>query len=290
MIDVAKMIADEMRVDIDSVIVDRRCGLLHRVVVGGRLNGRPCIVKWSDNDPGSIRNECDVGEKFYRASNGRSPEMFDFKECSVGAACVMERMEGTALSSCIDSVNSSPELARKTADQIDLIMELMRGLGMCHRDCSSANFWIAPDGTVKLYDFQTAFMAGGREPFEYALSESRAFIYKYRSLTQPVIGLFNDKAYFLFSIGADSLLGRNLALRWGDVGEADFYCPVGRARAVGFAMRSIGVWAKSWFAANDGRKGAKILFKRNLTSPTLRYWARHGVSGSPHFTHGGTSS
>lgn len=268
-----------------EVIIDRHRGLMHRVVCSAVWKDRPCIVKYSDNDPESIKNEFDVGRYFHAVSGGLGPEMYSFVGFERGAACIMERMSGKSLA-CLDAEKTSftgdvDHLAHK----LDALLKALKRAGVCHRDLGAGNVMVTESGEIKAFDFQNSIVASWEsDSLRHSLRTSRAFIYKYRLLDQPVIGLFNDKMRLLLSLRRDGKLYSELVGRWrNDVSQYDFYCPPGFFHGCRFLLRSVGVLVLNLFASDQSKAGRKIRMKAALTWPTVRYWFQHGISGRHRF-------
>ena len=275
-------------IDVLETIADRRSGLLHRCVLSGTWHGRPCIVKWTNNDPESLANEYEVGKAFYAASSGLSPEMYSLWRDGDYAVCVMERMSGRLLSDYMKDISDDAEKIRDMARQVDGLLVTMRRIGMCHRDLHAGNIFVTDDGTAKLFDFQNSIIPSGRpDPLSHALRASRAYLYKYRSAERPVIGLFNDRMHLLAQLGEGNRLRKALEdlCRDGDA-DCDYYCPPGVFRALRFMLRSVGVAFKMRFSHPKGAAADKLREKSMATVPTLRYWMRHGVTGKAGFVGG----
>ena len=267
-----------------EVLVDRRSGLLHRCVLAGTWHGNPCIVKWTDNDPGSIENEYEVGKAFYEASGGLSPQMYCFRREGPCATCVMERLPGKPLASIVGELADGEARTKELGGQIAGLFATMRRIGMCHRDLHPRNIMVDDGGVARLFDFQNASLASlGKEALAHALAASRAYIYKFRSPHQPVIGLYNDCEHMLAKLDATSALHRELAGLWrGKVRDYDYYCPVGAYHAIRFALRSVGVCLRAALPCRESVLD-KLRAKLAVTGPSLRYWARHGVTGRAGF-------
>jgi serine/threonine protein kinase len=268
-----------------EVIIDRRQGLMHRVVCAAVWRGRQCIVKYSDNDPASIRNEFDVGRYFHAASGGLCPEMYSFVEFERGAACIMERMSGKTLALFDAEESSVAGDVDHLAHKLDALLKALKNAGVCHRDLGAANVMITESGEIRVFDFQNSAVASWKsDSLRHSLRTSRAFIYKYRLLDQPVIGLFNDKMRLLLSLRRGGKLYSELVGRWqNDVSQYDFYCPPGFYHGCRFLLRSVGVLALNLLASDQTKAGRKIRMKATVTWPTVRYWFRHGISGRHRF-------
>ena len=267
-----------------EVLVDRRSGLLHRCVLSGTWHGKPCIVKWTDNDPGSIENEYEVGKAFYEASGGLSPQMYCFRREGPCATCVMERLPGKPLASIVGELADGEARTKELGGQIAGLFATMRRIGLCHRDLHPGNIMVDDSGVARLFDFQNASLASlGKEALAHALAASRAYIYKFRSPHQPVIGLYNDCEHMLAKLDAKGALHRELSGLWrGKVRDYDYYCPVGAYHAIRFALRSVGVFLRAALPCKESVLD-KLRTKLAVTGPSLRYWVRHGVTGRAGF-------
>lgn len=268
-----------------SVIVDKRHVYPHRVVLSGRMDGRECIVKYSDDDPDSILNEFEIGRVFHEASGGCSPEMLACENVAGGVACIMEKMQGVYLGEFLRSGRGDAAVFRDIACQLDRLTSVMREIGMSHRDFGAGNVFVTDGNVVKVFDFQNAVVSTQKtDVFERSMRISRAFIYKYRSKHQPVIGLFNDRGLMLSVLGSRYPLGIELSRLWGnDVGAFDFYCPPGRRQAIRFVVRSVGVLFLRLFVRGDTKAAGKLRMKASVVMPSLRFWLKHGVSGPRRF-------
>ena len=268
-------------------IVDRHNGPLHRCVLSGTWHGNPCIVKWTDNAPVSIANEYEVGKAFYEASCGHAPKMYSFvSNKGRGTVCVMERMSGTDLMSFLSGLPDGDRRITDIAEQIVELFDVMRRIGMCHRDLHPRNIFVDSNGVVKFFDFQNSALSSRKEdPYSHAHDVSRKFIYECKSPHKQVVGLYNDCEHLLARLGDSSPLRRELLRLWRDgARDFDYYCPVGAYHAARFAFRSVGVVFRTWFCKKSELD--KLREKLAVTWPTLRYWIRHGVTGRSGFVAG----
>ena len=284
--DLCVKIGEEVDAENLEMLVDRHNGPLHRCVLSGTWHGNPCIVKWTDNAPVSIANEYEVGKAFYEASIGHSPRMYSFVSKECGSACVMERMSGTDLMSFLSGLPDGDRRITDIAEQIVELFDVMRRIGMCHRDLHPRNIFVDSNGVVKFFDFQNSALSSRKEdPYSHAHDVSRKFIYECKSPHKQVVGLYNDCEHLLAKLGDSSPLRRELLRLWREgARDFDYYCPVGAYHAARFAFRSVGVVFRTMFCKKSELD--KLREKLAVTWPTLRYWIRHGVTGRSRFVAG----
>ena len=113
----------------------------------GSFKGMPCIVKCSSRAPESILNEYELGRRLHSVDPVHFPAVY---VCHPGpfAFVVSEKVEGGR------SLADSPD--EKYADEILAILDSLYAANVIHRDILPSNFLIAPDGHLKLIDFQFA--------------------------------------------------------------------------------------------------------------------------------------
>ena len=119
--------------------------LVNDIFYEGAFRGVPCIVKCSSRAPESIVNEYTLGKRLH----AHAPELFpEFYACHAGplAFVVMEKIEGDR--------SLENESGEKYGDDILAILDALYVCDVIHRDILPSNFLIAPDGHLKLIDFQ----------------------------------------------------------------------------------------------------------------------------------------
>ena len=125
--------------------------LVNDVFYEGMYKGRPCIVKCSSRAPESIRNEYELCKRL----NGLDPVHFPAAYAFHGgpfAFVVTEKVAGGL------SLADDPD--DRFADEVLAILDSLHRANVIHRDILPSNFLIAPDGHLKLIDFQFAVDMG----------------------------------------------------------------------------------------------------------------------------------
>ena len=121
--------------------------LVNDIFYEGCFKGTPCIVKCSSRAPESIRNEYELGRRLHALDPLHFPAVH---ACHPGplAFVVMEKIAGGR------SLADEPD--ERYADEILSIIDSLYAARVVHRDMLPSNFLIAPDGHLKLIDFQFA--------------------------------------------------------------------------------------------------------------------------------------
>ena len=121
--------------------------LLNDIFYEGFFNGRPCIVKCSSRAPESIENEYTLASRLHAKDPAHFPAVF---ACHVGrmAFVVTEKIGGGK------SLDDVP--AEGFGDDLVASVDALYLANVVHRDILPSNFLVAPDGHLKLIDFQLA--------------------------------------------------------------------------------------------------------------------------------------
>lgn len=132
--------------------LSRCCAFLENKLVNdifyeGVFKGRPCVVKCSSRAPESIENEYKLASRLNALDPVHFPEVYAFSPGPM-AFVVTERIEG--------GKTLADEPDDKYADEVLAIIDSLYEAKVVYRDILPANFLVAPDGHLKLIDFQFA--------------------------------------------------------------------------------------------------------------------------------------
>lgn len=121
--------------------------LVNDIFYEGLFNGRPCVVKCSSRAPESIANEYELASRLHSIDPAHFPEAF---ACHNGrrAFVVIEKVEGGK------SLAEDPN--DRYADDVIAILDSLYAANVVYRDILPTNFLVAPDGHLRLIDFQFA--------------------------------------------------------------------------------------------------------------------------------------
>lgn len=121
--------------------------LVNDIFYEGLFNGKPCIVKCSSRAPESIENEYALASRLHDKDPAHFPAAF---ACHPGrmAFVVMEKVTGGK------SLEDVP--ADGFEDDIVAILDVLYASNVVYRDILPSNFLLAPDGHLRLIDFQFA--------------------------------------------------------------------------------------------------------------------------------------
>ena len=125
--------------------------LVNDIFFEGTFKGLPCIVKCSSRAPESIANEYELGRRLHAVDPVHFPAVYGYHPGPF-AFVVTEKIEGGK------SLADEPD--EKYADEILAILDSLYAANVIHRDILPSNFLIAPDGHLKLIDFQFAVDMG----------------------------------------------------------------------------------------------------------------------------------
>ena len=115
------------------------------------FKGMSCIVKCSSRAPESIANEYELGKRLHSVDPMHFPAVYGHHPGPF-AFVVIEKIEGGR------SLADEPD--ERYADEILAILDSLYAANIIHRDILPSNFLIAPDGHLKLIDFQFAVDMG----------------------------------------------------------------------------------------------------------------------------------
>ena len=121
--------------------------LVNDIFYEGVFKGRPCVVKCSSRAPESVENEYKLASRLHALDPVHFPEVYAFSPGPM-AFVVTERIEG--------GKTLADEPDDKYADEVLAILDSLYEAKVVYRDILPANFLIAPDGHLKLIDFQFA--------------------------------------------------------------------------------------------------------------------------------------
>lgn len=121
--------------------------LVNDIFYEGVFKGRPCVVKCSSRAPESIENEYKLASRLHALDPVHFPEVYAFSPGPM-AFVVTERVEG--------GKTLADEPDDKYADEVLAILDSLYEAKVVYRDILPANFLVAPDGHLKLIDFQFA--------------------------------------------------------------------------------------------------------------------------------------
>ena len=121
--------------------------LVNDIFYEGLFNGKPCIVKCSSRAPESIENEYTLASRLHALDPLHFPAAF---ACHPGrmAFVVTEKIEGGK------TLEDVP--ADRFAGDFVAIIDALYSANVVYRDILPANFLVAPDGHLRLVDFQFA--------------------------------------------------------------------------------------------------------------------------------------
>ena len=121
--------------------------LVNDIFYEGLCKGCPCIVKCSSRAPESIVNEYELAKRLYETDPVHFPAVFAYHP-GPWAFVATEKIAGDR------SLADEPD--EKYADEVLAILDSLYRANVIHRDILPSNFLIAPDGHLKLIDFQFA--------------------------------------------------------------------------------------------------------------------------------------
>ena len=125
--------------------------LVNDIFYEGMFKGMSCIVKCSSRAPESIANEYELGKRLHSVDPMHFPAVYGHHPGPF-AFVVIEKIEGGR------SLADEPD--ERYADEILAILDSLYAANVIHRDILPSNFLIAPDGHLKLIDFQFAVDMG----------------------------------------------------------------------------------------------------------------------------------
>jgi hypothetical protein len=121
--------------------------LVNDIFYEGVFKGRPCVVKCSSRAPESIENEYKLASRLHAADPVHFPDVYAFSPGPM-AFVVVEKIAGGR------SLETEP--ADGFGDDLVAIVDALHGANVVHRDILPSNFLVAPDGHLRLIDFQFA--------------------------------------------------------------------------------------------------------------------------------------
>jgi hypothetical protein len=253
----------------DMVLFADKSGVQGNLLFVGKINGTDCFVKYSSSCCASIRQAYEMGNRFNAILPNHTPEMFKFVSLDgLGAACVMERYSGCALSEYL----SRRKIDRKEAD--DLAMQLSRMLaefhrhGIAHRDFGSYNIIRCDDGTLKAVDFQNSIGLEGHDTLADICLSRKSLYFLYSNIGYGC-GTFND--YALLRRGLPKQLLEALDQTIGeDVSHFDFHCPLPFKVIFHCLWNLPACMVRSWFLRENSDAKKKATEKITAIKRTMR--------------------
>ena len=121
--------------------------LVNDIFYEGVFKGRPCVVKCSSRAPESIENEYKLASRLHAVDPVHFPDVYAFSPGPM-AFVVVEKIAGGR------SLETEP--ADGFGDDLVAIVDALHCANVVHRDILPSNFLVAPDGHLRLIDFQFA--------------------------------------------------------------------------------------------------------------------------------------
>jgi serine/threonine protein kinase len=248
--------------------------LIHgNVIYKGELNGVKCVVKYSVNDPDSVRCEYECAKRLYAGMPEHIVKPLAFAPIADGAAYVCEWIDGTGMHIHLANNEVSIEQIEDFASQLDKITDYFLSIGFAHRDFGLTNVMLSKDEKLKVIDFQNSGFVG-EEDFaaKKAFREIRSYVYAYRTRTKGfAVGVFNDRVHFLSYLNRDSLIYQVLSEKWkSTLHRSSLRFKVSFSKYVYMFGNFPMLLLKSLFARNEGGK-RKLRKKLDTTFNTFRF-------------------
>ena len=189
--------------------------LIHgNVIYKGELNGVKCVVKYSVNDPDSVRCEYECAKRLYAGMPEHIVKPLAFAPIADGAAYVGEWIDGQLLYLYLPNTEITDAELRNIVSQIDKITDYFLSVGFAHRDFVPANVIRDNSGVLKVIDFQNSGFVGDEDfSVKKAFREIRSYIYSYCTNGFGA-GTFNDRVHFLTQVDEKSSVYEALVDRW----------------------------------------------------------------------------
>jgi serine/threonine protein kinase len=142
----------------------------------------------------------------------------------MGAACIMEKCLGVALSKYLAKSEFSEEEVESLSSQLAEMLRSFRECGVAHRDFGTYNIIRCDDGILKAVDFQNSITLEGHDTLADICLSRKSLYFLYSNIGCGC-GTFND--YALLRRGLPMLLATALDKTIGeDVSHFDFHCPL----------------------------------------------------------------
>jgi serine/threonine protein kinase len=189
--------------------------LIHgNVIYKGELNGVKCVVKYSVNDPDSVRCEYECAKRLYAGLPEHIVKPLAFAPIADGAAYVSEWIEGVVLHTYLLNTEISVEQVEDFVFQLDKITMYFLSVGFAHRDFRDMNIILDMNRKLNVIDFQNSGFVGEEDlAAKKAFREIRSYVYAYRTKGFAA-GVFNDRVHFLSYLNRDSLIYQVLSEKW----------------------------------------------------------------------------
>lgn len=248
--------------------------LIHgNVIYKGELNGVKCVVKYSVNDPDSVRCEYECAKRLYAGMPEHIVKPLAFAPIADGAAYVGEWIDGTALHVHLANNEVPIEQIEGFVAQLDEITDYFLSIGFAHRDFGLTNVMLSKDGKLKVIDFQNSGFVGEEDlAAKKAFREIRSYVYAYRTRTKGfAVGVFNDRVHFLSYLKRDSLIYQVLSEKWkSTLHRSSLRFKVGFFKYVYMFGNLPMLLLKSIFVRHEGGK-KKLRKKLDTTFNTFRF-------------------
>ena len=248
--------------------------LIHgNVIYKGELNGVKCVVKYSVNDPDSVRCEYECAKRLYAGMPEHIVKPLAFAPIADGAAYVGEWIDGTALH--VHLANNEVPIGQIEGfvAQLDEVTDYFLSIGFAHRDFGLTNVMLSKDGKLKVIDFQNSGFVGEEDlAAKKAFREIRSYVYAYRTRTKGfAVGVFNDRVHFLSYLKRDSLIYQVLSEKWkSTLHRSSLRFKVGFFKYVYMFGNLPMLLLKSIFVRHEGGK-KKLRKKLDTTFNTFRF-------------------
>lgn len=245
--------------------------LVHgNIIYSGELNGKKCAVKFSVNDPDSVRCEYECAKRLFSEMTDHVVKPLLFKVVERGAAYVSEWIEGALLHKYLAANKVAPEQFDSIIMQLDEITDYFLSVRFAHRDFSPCNIIVDMSGTLKVIDFQNSGFVGEKDlSAKKSFREIRSYVYSYRTLGYGA-GTFNDRVHFLYRVRSNSALQEALRQRWETrIADSSLHFKVGCLRMVYMFGNLPMLLLKNIFESKKTKR-SKIAKKLDTTFNTVR--------------------
>ncbi len=245
--------------------------LIHgNVIYKGELNGVKCVVKYSVNDPDSVRCEYECAKRLYAGMPEHIVKPLAFAPIADGAAYVGEWIDGQLLYLYLPNTEITDAELRNIVSQIDKITVYFLSVGFAHRDFVPANVIRDNSGVLKVIDFQNSGFVGDEDfSVKKAFREIRSYIYRYCTDGFGV-GTFNDRIHFLTQVDRSSTVYKALTDRWAEkINHSCLHFNVSKWKFVYMIGNFPMLLLKKIFEKKESKK-TKINKKLRVTCNTLK--------------------
>ncbi len=213
--------------------------LVNDIFYEGLFKGMPCIVKCSSRAPESIVNEYELLKKLHAHSPGLFPAAY---ACHKGpyAFVVTEKIDGGK------SLESEP--AEKYGDDLLAILDALYACNVVHRDILPSNFLVAPDGHLRLIDFQFAVDMDTRRIDPWLMRRPTYHFAVFAAAMESDKAWWDDAAFvdFLFPFLRDRVRSR--------IGRLRLDIPFTPSTRLRLALFAFTIRAQRFFTRNGSRR------------------------------------